>query len=98
MKQLSMHYDIEIINERHYFKELDWKILIPKSNNEAKRISLHNISILKGLILLNQHNPLYNSKIKEEQTYDFKADGNEEVRKKLIFELQSLSKHEENFE
>jgi hypothetical protein len=47
VEQLSMHYDIEVVNERYYFKELDWKITTPESNPEARRISLHNFSILK---------------------------------------------------
>jgi hypothetical protein len=76
MNQLSVHYDIEVINDSQYFKELNWKIVIPESNTEARRISTHNFSILKDQIQLNQHNPLYNSKVKGKQTFDCKADGN----------------------
>jgi hypothetical protein len=60
MEQLSVHYDIEVINDRNYFKELDWKIVVPNLNSKAREISLHNFSILKDQILLKQHNPLYN--------------------------------------
>jgi hypothetical protein len=53
MEQLSAHYNIETIYERCYFKELEWKILIPESNLEARKISLHSYSILKDQVLMN---------------------------------------------
>jgi hypothetical protein len=50
IRQLGIYHDVEVLNERHYFKELDWKILIPETNAETRRISLHNFSILKDQI------------------------------------------------
>jgi hypothetical protein len=46
---------------------------------------------------LNQHNPLYNSKVNKTRTPVCEGDGNEEIKKKLIFDLHSLAIHEENF-
>jgi hypothetical protein len=91
MVNLSVHHDIEVINEKHYFQELKWKIMIPEINSVFRETSLHNFYILKDQILLNQHNPLYNTKVTESQKIEIKSDKNEEVRKELIYSLQVIA-------
>jgi hypothetical protein len=67
LELLSKHHPIEIMRRDDDYQNLNWKIAVPQINEKAKQISLHNFSIFKDQILLNQHNPLYNTKIGEKQ-------------------------------
>jgi hypothetical protein len=94
LTQLSVHhdhYDIESPYQLTYFKDLDWKICVPKISAEARNVSLHNFSVFKDQILINQHNPLYNNKLRDIQIPPPKKDRNDEVRANLIHGLQNLA-------
>jgi hypothetical protein len=86
---LTTHHDIETNYERAIFKDLDWNITIPEMSSEFRDTSTHNFSILKEQILMNQHNPLYNSRANL-QTKPIEDDQNEIIRKELFFNLQNL--------
>jgi hypothetical protein len=94
---LSEHHDIETSYQRAYLKDLDWKITIQKTNEKIRNISLHNFSIFKDQILMNQHNPLYNNKIGGKQKPSPQINKNEEAIQKLIPDLQAITTQEENF-
>jgi hypothetical protein len=98
INQLSIHHDIETIYQRCYFKELEWKIKVPESNLKAREISLHNYSILKVQILMNQHNQLYNAKAKVAHPTPIRQKHDKEIRKELIFSLQNLELHKKALE
>jgi arsenate reductase-like glutaredoxin family protein len=92
LTQLSVHhdqYDIESPYEITGFIDLDWKIIVPKVNKEARNISLHNFTIFKDQIMINQHNRLYNSKIERKHIPSLQAKRNEKVLQELSFDLQT---------
>jgi hypothetical protein len=100
LTQLSVHYDqydIESPYQITYFKDIDWKIIVPKTNKKSREVSLHNFSLFKDQIMINQHNPLYNNKIKKEQQPPLQANRNEKVLQELIPNLRVLAAQEENF-
>jgi hypothetical protein len=74
LNQLSTHHDIETIYERGYFKNLNWNITTLELDPKTRETSIHNFLILKEQILMNQYNPLYNSKINTTQTKQIKQD------------------------
>jgi hypothetical protein len=100
LTQLSVHhdhYDVESPYQLTYFKELDWKIVVPKTSTKARNISLHNFAVFKDQIMINQHNPLYNDKLRRKQDPSLQEVKNEEVRLNPITDLQTLTTQTDNF-
>jgi hypothetical protein len=95
---LSTYHDIETIYEKGCFKGLDWNISVPETNSKTIEISIHNFSILKEQILMNQHNPLYNAEASVAHPIPIRQNRYEEIRKELIFNLQNLKSHKKALE
>jgi hypothetical protein len=74
MVYLSVYHDIEVVNERYYFQDLKWKIMIPEINSMFREASLHSFSTLKDQISLNQHNPIYNARTIDSQKIKAETD------------------------
>jgi hypothetical protein len=91
------HWDIETPYQLTDFKELDWKIMVPKTNEESRKISLHNFTIFKDQIILNQHNALYNNKLMIGQKLTSNATRNEKIIQELLPYLQDLTTRKEDF-
>jgi hypothetical protein len=71
--------------------------MVPKTNEESRKISLHNFAIFKDQIMLNQHNVLYNNKLIIDQKLTPKINKNEKVIHELLPYLQNSTTHMENF-